>query len=291
MKKTKTFSVEDKIFNQFELICENSSLNKSKVIQSMIEEFIKEESEDLSALKVTEINNITSEIYKEMVDVAKTNEKIKELLNAKYTLVVEENKDKIVYKVQLSVLPKLELDKNMTYISKLDTEFEEIKILENDHKFVTLNNGNKIRVEDFFRHYERAYYLDPINFLYGNGVIEEVEPVNPDILKQPSLDPEKVKNIINNIVFDEKKLVKVNRNADKPYHSESFEEFYKRVNDEHKNEKYMNKEFAEKIFYTYNLKDEPSIIKEFASVKVKKIVEEESGENKARTDFWSEIKN
>lgn len=292
MKKTKTFSVEEKLFDQFEQICEADALNKSKIIQSMIEEFIKEQTEDLRNVKVTEVNSITSEIYKEIAEVVKTNDKIQDLLNAKYSLIVEENKDKIVYKVQMSVMPKLELDKEMTYISKLDTEFEKIKILDNDHKFVTLSNGNKLRIEDFFTHYERAYYLDPIDFLYGNGEdsLEAVKPVDPKMLKEPSLDPVKVKNVIDNIIIDENtgevkgSSVRYN-DVDKPHHSETFDDYFLRINEEYN----ISKQFAEKIYYTYNLKDEPSIIKDFASVEVTQI-KEETEQNKSRSDFWREIK-
>jgi len=263
MKKTKTFSVEEKIFDHFEEICESNTLNKSKIIQSMIEEFIKEHTEDLRNIKVTEVNNITSEIYKEISEVVKTNEKIQDLLNTKYSLIVEENKDKIVYKVQMNVLPKLDLDKEMTYVSKLDTEFEKIHILENDHKFVSLSNGNILRIEDFFRHYERAYYLDPIDFLYGDGSIEKVEPIDPKILKEPSIDPEKVKKVIEEIKFKETDVESVD--DFKPTHSEEFEDYFLKIKENHNN---IDKTFAEKMFYTYNLKDEEAaIIKDVANVR------------------------
>lgn len=41
-KIAKTYSIDDKTYEEFEKLCENKNLNKSKVISKQIEKFINE---------------------------------------------------------------------------------------------------------------------------------------------------------------------------------------------------------------------------------------------------------
>jgi len=229
---TKTYSIEKEIFNKFDLVCSNRKLNKSKVIQECIKNFI---IDDFDFEGKTFFLKIDDDNYNPITILKKENDKLHlsdgNILN--YFLF-----EKIYIEEDPYVKKTLEVI-NVYNSGKIFKDVLEKAIEPNDYTSNIIKEAEKL------------------NDKKEEEIEVKTETVNPDFLNHCNIDPEAVKTFVNNIdlekidlgKIDEYELPKVKFNYEKT------DDQIKTINDKLKDltDTNMNMINATKIFNLENL--------------------------------------
>lgn len=171
MKKTKTFSVDEAIYESFDKVADEKFLNKSQWIESKIQEYV-----EYNVFKDTfGANEVLGNICTKIEELIDEDDYIQEQLakvSDKSNLVVSLKMESNFYRIEIKLEPKYPFDANKVYMSEIDDD-EKVSIVDSTLNYIILSNGNKLRVKDFQKLYSPV--IDPEKFLSGKMTLEDMK--------------------------------------------------------------------------------------------------------------------
>lgn len=231
MKKTKTFSIEENLYIEYERTCETKKLNKSAIIENMITDFV---SNSISNPHSTVMNHWMKKIYDRINDIIKEDNICKDFdeFTEKFELDAILNTENNVHKIEIVPKKKLRFDPTAKYTLKKTQNSEKVSINSVSDGFVNLSNGNRLKMEDFTKLYTLILPVDQFlngitpklnvdvvtDFIYENeiGTLSDEDVVNPNTFFSGSfINPDEFKKTL--FINDRKITEKYFDNFEKAY--------------------------------------------------------------------------